>query len=158
MCFPKQIIEISTTNMLKVVRVTMLKEFLLQVIDGYDKPIQHGDKINANCKAKQSKAKQKFCAVAKTYPPPSRLSVARNVRNHARARVKHAREWYSLENPRNQELSGKINYSCESKQLFIVPCIVFQPDPRLRKQVPHALYFGKLWCTLRCQCSILFQW
>ena len=36
----------------------MLKEFLLQVINGYDKPIQHGDKINANCKAKQSKAKQ----------------------------------------------------------------------------------------------------
>lgn len=41
MCFPKQIIEISTSNMLKVVRVTMLKEFLPQVINCYDKPVQH---------------------------------------------------------------------------------------------------------------------
>ena len=60
MCFPKQIIEISIINMLKVVRVIMLKEFLPHVINGYDKPIQHGDKINANFKAKQ-----KFWALVK---------------------------------------------------------------------------------------------
>ena len=48
--------------MLKVVRVTMFKEFLPQVINDYDKQIQQGDKINRNCNAKQSPRQNITCA------------------------------------------------------------------------------------------------
>lgn len=48
--------------MLKLVRVIMFKEFLPQVINDYDKPIQQGEKINRNWNAKQSPRQNIICA------------------------------------------------------------------------------------------------